>query len=350
LAVAAANALWDCESSLATAARVLQFVREAGVLAELPIHLSALAIETARIGEFAAAASLIAQIDSVIAATGSRFIPGAALRLYALQGAEAESAALIADIVEQDSAGTLALWAHWAAAVLYNGLSRYHEAMAAARQATSSTREVFVTAWALPELVEAAARVGDAGSAREALERLAETTQAYGTDFGLGIEARCRALVADGDDADLLHGEAIERLSRTRLRPELARSHLVYGEWLRREGRRIDARKQLRIAHEMLTAIGMKAYAERARRELVATGAKARKRDDDTREQLTPQENLIARLARDGATNPEISAQLFLSTRTVEWHLHKIFAKLDIDSRRELTAALAQPELTDPPA
>jgi DNA-binding CsgD family transcriptional regulator len=199
--------------------------------------------------------------------------------------------------------------------------------------------------WALPELVEAAVRSGDPGLAQDALERLVGTTRACDTDFARGIEARCRALLSDGAAADDLHREAIDRLGRTRLRPELARAHLLYGEWLRREGRRGDARKQLRRAHELLAAIGMEAFAERARRELMATGEKVRKRNDETRHQLTPQEEQIARLARDGLSNPEIGAQLFISARTVEWHLRKVFMKLDITSRRQLRAALPKDNL-----
>jgi ATP/maltotriose-dependent transcriptional regulator MalT len=197
-----------------------------------------------------------------------------------------------------------------------------------------------VSAWALPELVEAAARMGDVELARDALERLAETTQPAGTDFALGIEARSRALLTGGDSADLLYREAIERLGRTEVRPELARAHLLYGEWLRRQGGRVDAREQLRTAFDLFTAIGMAAFAERARRELLATGEKVRKRSPDTREELTPQEEQIARLARDGLSNPEIGAQLFVSARTVEWHLRNVFAKLGITSRRQLQAVL----------
>ena len=199
-----------------------------------------------------------------------------------------------------------------------------------------------MSVWALPELVEAATRAGDAELARDALERLAETTQPAGTDFALGIEARCRALLSDGAAADDLYREAIERLGRTRLRPELARAHLLYGEWLRREGRRVDAREQLRTAHDLFDAIGMEAFAERARRELLATGEKVRKRSPETRDELTPQEEQIARLARDGLSNPEIGAQLFVSARTVEWHLRKVFAKLGITSRRQLRTALPE--------
>jgi ATP/maltotriose-dependent transcriptional regulator MalT len=296
-------------------------------------------------GDFAGAAALVAETGSVAAATGSRIAPLTLLRLLALQGREAEASAAIASAIEQADAGGQGLavaWAHWAAAVLYNGLARYEEAASAARRATSDSLNPWMSMWALPELVEAAARIGDARLARDALERLAETTQPAGTDLALGIEARCRALLSDGAAADNLYREAIDRLSGTRLRPEFARAHLLYGEWLRRQGRRLDAREQLGTAHEMLDAIGMVAFAERTRRELLATGQKARKRSVETRDQLTAQEEQIARLARDGLSNPEIGAQLFLSARTVEWHLRKVYTKLGIGSRHELRAALTQ--------
>jgi ATP/maltotriose-dependent transcriptional regulator MalT len=199
-----------------------------------------------------------------------------------------------------------------------------------------------VSIWALPELVEATGRVGDTERAREALERLAETTQPCGTDVALGIEARSRALLSDGAAAEELYREAIDRLGRTRLRPELARAQLLYGEWLRREGRRVDAREQLHTAHDLFDAIGMEAFAERAGRELLATGEKVRRRSPETREELTPQEGQIARLARDGLSNPEIGAQLFISARTVEWHLRRVFTKLEISSRRQLRTALPE--------
>jgi DNA-binding CsgD family transcriptional regulator len=198
-----------------------------------------------------------------------------------------------------------------------------------------------VFAWALTELVEAAARSGEPAVAAGALQRLAETTQAAGTDWALGIEARSRALVTEGDAAEGHYREAIERLGRTRIRVELARAHLLYGEWLRRGGRRLDAREQLRTAHEMCTAMGLEAFAERARRELQATGETVRKLSVETRDELTPQEAQIARLAGDGQTNPEIAAELFISPRTVEWHLRKVFAKLGISSRRQLRPALS---------
>ena len=194
--------------------------------------------------------------------------------------------------------------------------------------------------WALPELIEAASRTGQTRQAAGALGRLAEATSVGQTDWGLGIYARCRALLSEGEDAEDSYREAIERLSRTRLRPELARAHLLYGEWLRREGRRADARAQLRTAHDMFAAIGMEAFAERARRELAATGETVRKRTVEARDMLTPQEAQIAGLARGGLSNPEIAAQLFLSPHTVEYHLRKVFSKLQISSRHQLEQAL----------
>ena len=342
MATAASDTVWDNEDMLTTAARVLQLVRDAGALAQLPIHLSAVALATAWRGDLASAASLVAEIDSVVAATGSRLGPGAALRLRSLQGREAETSALIASTIEHAAAGghTIALYAHWAAAVLCNGLARYQEAAESARQATSSPFEVFVSVRALPELVEAAARAGDAELARQALERLAETTQPCGNDLALGIEARSRALLSDGAAADDLYREAIDRLRRTQLRPELARAQLLYGEWLRRQGRRVDAREQLRTAHALFATIGMEAFAERARTELLATGETARKRTVETHDALTAQEALIARLAREGLSNPEIGARLFISARTVKYHLGKVFTKLDISSRAQLDRAL----------
>jgi ATP/maltotriose-dependent transcriptional regulator MalT len=229
--------------------------------------------------------------------------------------------------------------AQWAAAVLYNGIGHFDEAAAAAREVTANDIDPYPQMWALSELVEAAARMGEGDVARDALTRLAEMTQPAGTDWGLGTEARSRALLSEGENADRLYCQAIERFGRTRLRPELARAHLLYGEWLRREGRRSDAREQLRTAHHMFAAMGMEAFAERTRRELVATGETVRKRGAVTRDELTPQEDQIARLARDGFSNPEIGVQLFLSYRTVEWHLRKVYAKLGISSRRELMAA-----------
>jgi len=346
MATVASTVVWDFDSLHAISTRQVQLVRDVGALAQLPFYLSQLGITRPWMGDFAGTVSVIAETDSVAAATGSPIAPYTLLRLLALQGREAEAAAAIASAMELAAAqgqGMAAAWAQWTAAVLYNGLARYAEAATAAQQATSNTLNPWMSMWAMPELVEAAARAGDVALARDALDRLAETTRPCGNDVALGIEARSRALVSDGAAADELYREAIDRLGRTPLRPELARAHLVYGEWLRRADRRLDAREQLRTAHDILTAIGMEAFAERARRELIATGETVRKHGVEAVTTLTPQEAYIARLARDGLTNPEIGAQLFLSARTVEWHLRKIFTKLGIGSRRELHAALARP-------
>jgi DNA-binding CsgD family transcriptional regulator len=199
---------------------------------------------------------------------------------------------------------------------------------------------VIYSLFARPELVEAAARSGEAELAAAALERLAERARAAGTDWALGIEARSRALLASGRDAEALYLGAVDRLGRCRVRPDLARAHLVYGEWLRRAGRRGDAREQLRTAHRMFSDMGMQAFAERSRTELSATGERVRRRTADVRDDLTAQERQIAELARAGLSNQEVGARLFLSPRTVEWHLRKVFGKLGINSRHELAKAL----------
>jgi DNA-binding CsgD family transcriptional regulator len=234
--------------------------------------------------------------------------------------------------------------------VLYNGLGRYDLALAAAQQALEYRRELASLGWPLSEQIEAATRTARPELASDALAQLVEITRASGTDWALGIEARSRALMSEGETAEGLYFEAIERLRRTRVRSELARSHLLYGEWLRRENRRLDARKQLRSAHEMFSDIGMEAFAERARLELEATGEHARKRTVETRDDLTPQEAQICRLAADGATNQEIAAQLFVSPSTVDYHLRKAFRKLGVNSRRQLKQHVLQPGAHPEPA
>jgi len=340
----AATALWDADAGRAIIERQVQLGRAVGALEELPVDLIALAYDAAWRGDFEAATSLIAEADAIAEVTGSRIAPYPAMFLAALRGDQAELTPLTEAAIAAAEAwgqGAAVTSAQWVTAILHNGLGRYADAFEAAGQA-SQDAHLYVSKWALPELVEAAVRTGHTEAAAGALERLAETTQAGGTDFGLGLEARCRALASEGQPAEDRYREAIDRLGRAGMRPELARAHLLHGEWLRREGRRVDAREQLRVAHDMLAAIGMEAFAERARRELIATGGKARKRSIETRDQLTPQEEQIARLARDGLSNPEIGAQLFLSARTVEWHLRKVFTKLGIGSRRELDHALAR--------
>jgi DNA-binding CsgD family transcriptional regulator len=238
--------------------------------------------------------------------------------------------------------------AHWADSRLNNGLGRYEAAAAAAQAVLENAIDPWTPAGALPELIEAAMRIDDAELARDALDRLVARTQPAGTDFALGVEARSRALVTGGETAEPLFHESIERLGRTSLRPELARARLLYGEWLRREGRRGESREQLRIAEKMFTEMGMEAFADRTGAELIATGAKPRARHLEVREALTPQEEQIARLARDGLTNADIGDRLFLSPRTVEYHLHKVFGKLGIDARSGLQTAMPRKELDTP--
>jgi DNA-binding CsgD family transcriptional regulator len=344
LACHAATDLWDDESWDVLSGRQVQLARDAGALAVLPISLSNRAGLLLFAGEFGAAASLAEEERAVTEVTGSHLLPYSTLLLAAWEGREADTAELIdaaSAVAMQRGQGLVLTFTYWASAVLHNGLGRYEDALAAALQATENPEELRFSTWALAELVEAATRSGHAESAADGLQRLAETTRPSGTDWALGIEARSRAMLSEGQIAESLYREAIERLARTRIRVDLARAHLLYGEWLRRERRRLDAREQLRTAHEMLTAIGMNAFAERASRELLATGETAKKRTVETGDQLTAQEAHIARLARDGLSNPEIGARLFLSPRTVEYHLRKIFAKLGIRSRTQLHPALA---------
>jgi DNA-binding CsgD family transcriptional regulator len=343
LGATTASALWDDVRWRAILVRQVQVARAAGALDQLPITLSSLGTDAAWRGDFAAATALVDETAAICAATGARSAPFVEMLLASLRGDHAEAVPLIeATIAEAAAAGEgiAVTYAHWVAAILCNGLGRYQEAMAAAEYASQETPLLYMSMWALPELVEAAARCGNSQLAAEALERLAETARPGGTDFGLGIEARSRALVSDGAAAEGLYLEAIDRLGRTQLRPEFARAQLLYGEWLRRRGRRVDARKPLREAYETLTMIGVGGFAERARHELLATGENVRKRRVGTTSDLTAQEQQIARLARDGLSNPEIGTQLFISPRTVEWHLRKVFVKLGISSRRQLRRAL----------
>ncbi|HEY3651266.1 MAG TPA: AAA family ATPase [Streptosporangiaceae bacterium] len=337
------DVLWDVESWQSILLRQLQSAREAGLLGHLVLYVNAVGIFAAWCGQFATAASLVAEGDAIAEATGTRFAPHAAVLLAGLRGSEAEATRLIEVVTKGARAagqGVGIQWCQWVSGILYNGLGRYEKALAEARQASEQAPELFLSAWALPELIEAASRTGQTRVAADALDRLAAATSISQTDWAQGIHARSRALLSDSETAETSYREAIERLGRTILRPDLARAHLLYGEWLRRESRRADARAQLRTAHDMFAAIGMEAFAERARRELAAAGETARQPTVEARDTLTPQEAQIAQLARGGLSNSEIAAQLFLSVRTVEWHLRKVFTKLEISSRLQLQRAL----------
>jgi DNA-binding CsgD family transcriptional regulator len=343
LACRVSHDVWDDESWYLLSARLMELAREAGALAVLPVALRLGAGIQMLAGEFAAAASTAAEAEAVGRATGNPAAPYSRLMLAAWRGRDAETRQLIAAATTQMTARGEGHWltaAHWATAVLSNGLCRYDEALAAAEQGSEYPDELGLAAWPAVELIEAAARTGQPERGFGALERLKEVTRAAGTDWALGIEARSRALLSDGASAERLYREAIERLGRTRVRVELARAHLLYGEWLKRENRRVDAREQLRTAHQMLTAMGAEGFAERARRELLSTGEVVRRYTAETASELTAQEAQIARLAGDGHTNPEIGIRLFISARTVEWHLRKVFAKLGVSSRKELRRAL----------
>jgi DNA-binding CsgD family transcriptional regulator len=349
LATHAAHDLYDDERWELLCSEHIRLARQAGALTVLPIALSARIGLHLFAGQLAQAASLVEELAAVTEATGTGLPPYGVLALAAFRGREAEAAHLIrathAELAPRGEGMGLTLVEH-ATAVLYNGLGRYGEACEAAQRAAANRRELAFSIWALPELVEAAVRSDRPDLAADALQRLAQATTPSGTEWALGVEARARALVSEQEAAEDLFREAVERLGRTRVRGEHARAHLLYGEWLRREGRRVDAREQLRAAHLMFIEMGMEAFAERTRRELLATGSTVRKRRADTRDELTPQEEQIALLARDGLTNPEIGAQLFLSPRTVEWHLRKVFTKLGIGSRKGLHGALPKREPT----
>ncbi len=347
LATRAANYLWDHDSCLAIGVRTVQLARESGALEALSIADNACGQAAAFGGDFATAALLIAEVDAVKEATGTRIATHAALALAGMRGHEAEASELVDSVIARataDGQGAAVQYARWARSLLMNGLGRYEEALAAAVEASDDTPELYIANWALSELIEAAARTGNAELAERGVARLAAQTEAGDSDWLLGIYARSRALLSEGEAAERLHREAVDRLGRARLRPELARSHLLYGEWLRRESRRVEARTELREAHELFVAIGMEGFAARARGELQATGERVRRRTVETRDDLTAQERQIARLARDGLSNPEIGARLYLSPRTVEWHLRKVFTKLGIRSRQELSDALPSSE------
>ena len=343
LASYAAGSVWDYPSWDVLSGRQVTLAHDAGALIALPIALSTHAGVHLFAGEFAEAASLVAQAESVAEATGSSLAPYGVLALAVFRGQEARAAQLIQtatdDAGRRGEGGGLSS-VQWAAAVLGNSLGRYQEALAAAQQASEDSPAVRFAGWALVELVEAAVRSGVPGRAAGALQRLSGMARACPTDWALGAEARSRALVSDGQDAESLYREAIDRFGRAGLRVDLARARLLYGEWLRRQRRRRDARDQLATAYEIFDSVGAAAFAGRARIELRAAGGQARQRAVQTPDTLTAQEALIARLAGDGASNPEIAAQLFLSPATVAYHLRKVFTKLGVSSRSQLAPAL----------
>ena len=338
LACRLAQALWDDELWHVLATRGLRVARETGALSMLPMAATYRASLHVHEGEFDAASALIDEADAITYATEMAPLKYASLMLAAWRGNEAEALQLIeAGRLEATARGEgMGLGViEWATALLYNGCGRYGEALAAAERGCEHD-DVGVFAWSLAELIEAGAHSGAMDAAAAALDLLSGRTRTAATDWALGIEAGSRALLSDAGDAEALYQEAVERLARSRGVVHLARARLRYGEWLRRENRRVDAREQLRSAHETFTDIGAEGFAERARHELLATGETVRSRSDEARGVLTPQEANIARLARDGLSNPEIGAQLFISPRTVQYHLRKVFLKLEITSRSQL--------------
>jgi len=336
--------LWDDESWHALTTRQLGLARDAGWLTALPIALTYRAGVDVHAGEFGSAAKLIDEADAITEATGSPPLMYTSLVLAAWRGQEAQATAMVRTSIEDATArgeGRAIALADYATAVLYNGLSRYQDSLAAAQRVCEHD-DLGLFGWGLTELVEAAVRSDRPDIGATALRRLEERTRAAGTEWALGIEARSRAMLSDGEAADALYREAVERLARTRITVHLARAQLLYGEWLRRGNHRVEARQQLYRAHDTFSRAGADGFAERARRELLATGETLRRRTVETHEELTAQEAQIARLARDDLTNPEIAARLFISSRTVEWHLGKVFAKLDITSRKQLRRALPE--------
>ncbi len=298
-------------------------------------------------GNLSAATALAEEADATIDAIGGNERPHGALVLAAWRGRHEQAVALVEagrDDVSQRGEGMWLIGSHWTLAELFNGLGRWQDALRAAEWVAEQPNELGSSSWISGELVEAAVRCGEVERATVARDRFSELARAAGTDWALGIEARSRALVSRGEEAEEAYRAAIAHLGRTRLRVMVARTRLVYGEWLRREGRRVNSRAELRLALEMFHEMGCEPYAERARRELIATGEKIRRRGLESRDRLTPQEEQIARLAGGGMSNPEIGARLFISARTVEWHLRKVFVKLDIRSRRELAGAIASGE------
>jgi ATP/maltotriose-dependent transcriptional regulator MalT len=348
----AAMDLLDDDAWAELASRHAELARATGALILLPFALDYLAAFHITAGNLSRAYALIEEAQSLDLGVRAETLPYIPLRLAAWRG----DLSTALDLVEVMIAGAggrgegcAVTVADYATAILYNGLGEYELAFEAAQKAAAAD-EIATSSWALSELVEAAARSGRQAIARESLAQLRERTGASGTAWAKGTEARASALLEDGESAEHLHRAAIEALGRCRMAADLARARLSYGEWLRRENRRVDAREQLRQAHDVIATMGADGFAERARRELLATGEKMRKRRDDTRDELTPQEKQIATLARDGRTNPEIGAELYISPRTVEWHLRKIYTKLGVSSRKGLRRTLRSPHRDTTPA
>jgi ATP/maltotriose-dependent transcriptional regulator MalT len=343
LVVPAAQIRWDDESWHLLSTRHVRLARDVGALGVFPMALSQRAALHLFEGDFAAAASLIEEAAAITEATGSRLPPYAPLGLAAFRGRDVEFSELVKvstkEMVRRGE-GVGLTFIHFVTAVLYNGLGRYQDALTAAQRAGEDPHEQLFSTWGAVELIEAAVRSGVPEQAAGTLERLSNSTGAGGSDWALGIQAAAQALLSDGEGAERLYREAIDRLARTRVRWSLARAHLLYGEWLRRRRRRTDAREHLRAAHKMFVTMGAEGFAERTRRELLATGETARKRTVETGSQLTAQETQVAELAREGLSNPEIGARLFISPRTVEYHLRKVFTKLGINSRMQLHRVL----------
>jgi DNA-binding CsgD family transcriptional regulator len=344
LATVSSVHLWDYARWAAISERHVQIARETGALGELPLALSQRVYARLFAGELTAAASLVDEVRAAAEVTGSNLAPYGAVGLVALRGRELEAVPLIdesrGDATRRGEGIGLSVL-DWAQAVLYNGLGRYEQARAAALRATEYPHNLSTSNWGMVELIEAAVRAGTPELAADARSRLAEMARVSGTDWALGVAARSEALLAEDQRAEELYLEAVDRLGRSRTAVDLARAHLLYGEWLRRQRRRLDARGQLRTAHDLFSEFGMEAFGERARVELEATGEHARRRTVDTLVQLTPQEAQISRLVAEGNTNREIAAQLFISPSTVEYHLRKVFRKLGVKSRTQLARRMA---------
>jgi DNA-binding CsgD family transcriptional regulator len=343
VAVWVAIHLWDDDACEMLSEQWARFCREAGAVSDLPIALNIRAPILLFAGDISGAAALVEEVRAATDATGIDFAPYGAMGLAAFRGYAAEASPLVEANVTEASLrgeGIRLAAAEWASAVLNNGLGRYQDALAAAQRASESPLETIYPYWALAELIEAAVRGGTTAAATDAYRRLAEMAVATGSDWALGIEARSRALLTDRGEAEEFYEQSIEHLGRTRMHAELARAHLLYGEWMRRQRRPGDARDRLRTALDMFEAMGMEGFSERARRELRATGERARQRSLSSQSELTAQEAQVARLAREGLSNSEIAARLYISARTAEYHLSKVFTKLDITSPTQLKRVL----------